>query len=116
MDGHWPAHADRHALVVLESKNLPKGAHIQPCFAGRLGVFVRVFDAFQRGCGALAEAAKAVIAAIGRLHKHFLAQILHAVAQFALDADVGHFAEAVVISARAVAVERVAVGVGAVYA
>lgn len=55
----------------------------------------------------------AVAAPILRLNEDGLAQILHSVADLALDAHVGDLTKAVQVGAGAIAVQRVAVAVGA---
>ena len=97
MDGHWAADADGKPLAVLKCKYLPEGAHVQPCLAGLLRVFVPVSDALHDRRGAFAQAAESIVAAILGLHEDRVSEILHAVADLALDADVGHFPVAVIV-------------------
>ena len=113
MDRDGAAHTTGEALGVLEGEDLPEGAHVQPRFAGAPGIFLPILDALHSGGGSLAEAAAAVAAPILRLNKDGLAQILHPVADLALDAHVGDLTEAVQVGAGAIAVQRVAVAVGA---
>ena len=113
MDRDGAAHTAGEALGILEGKHLPKGTHIQPCLAGVPGIFLPILDALHSGGGSLAEAAAAVAAPILRLNEDGLAQILHSIADLALDAHVGDLTEAVQVGAGAIAVQRVAVAVGA---
>ena len=116
MHGDRPAHAAGQALCItltLKGEHLPKGTHIQPCLAGVSGIFLPVLDALHGSRGTLAETPKAVAAPILRLDKDGLAQVLHPVADFALDAHIGDLTEAVQVGAGTVAVQRITVAVGA---
>ena len=111
-----PAHTAGQALCIiltLKGEHLPEGTHIQPRLTGAPGIFLPILDALHGGGGPLAEAAAAVAAPILRLNEDGLAQILHPVADLALDAHVGDLTEAVQVGAGAIAVLRVTVAVGA---
>ena len=117
VDGHRAAHTDGDAVVLaaLEGEHLAEAAHVEPGLAGDARVLVPVLCLeFLDVLGALLERVEAIRGAVIRLHKDALAHVHHAVADFALEADVGDLAVPVVGLARAVAVKRVAVGVGMV--
>ena len=100
----------KYKLVL--KKDLTKGAHIQPGLTGFFGIGVPVLFPIHHSGGPFAEAAKPVVTSAVRLDKNLVAHILHPVADLSFDAYVGDLAVAVVIGARTVAVERVAVAVG----
>ena len=114
MDGYRSPNAHRYALCILKSKYLTEGSNIQPCFTGLGGVRLPILDTLHHGGSTLTEAAEAVIAPILRLDKNGVPQILHPVADLPLDAHIGDFAVAIRIRAGTIAVQGIAVAVGAV--
>ena len=116
MDRDRTAYADGNALGILifESKYLPKGAHIQPGLAGLLrvgGGVLEVLRLSQNGRGTFTETVVSIVAPVVGLDEDRLSQVLHPVAQLALDAHVAHFPQTGIVGAGAVAVEGVAIGI-----
>ena len=111
MNRYRSAYTDGESLIVLECKYLAEGAYIQPFFAGFLRVFVSILNALECRRGAFAQAAVAVITAVLGLHEYGIAQILHAVSDFALDAHIRNFSVVIIVHARTVAVHRITIAV-----
>ena len=104
MNGNGATHTCRYTVFALKREHLSECAHIQPSFAGFFGILLTIFNAFQ-GCGsAFAQAAKAIVTPVLRLHKNRIALILHPVADFSLDAHIGDLTIIVIIRAGPVAV------------
>ena len=115
MDRNGTTNTHGTALGILEGEDLTKGADIQPGFAGFLGIDIPVLLALHHEGGPLAETAEAIVTAILGLDEDLVAQVLHPVAELALDAHIAHLAEAVVVGPGAVTVQRVTVGVGPIH-
>ena len=108
MDGYRPAHANRNA-VRFESENLTKGAHIQPRCTGLSGIILPRFLLADGFCCALAQGIVAIRGSVLGLYKDIVPKILHSVADFALDANIRHLAESVIVGSGAVSVQGIAV-------
>ena len=115
LNSNGAAHSDGYAAaaVAAECEDLPETAYIQPFFTGLFGgiVFVGFFgvkgirtqaDIFV--FGAVGQAGHAVGFLFVRLHKNALSAVLQAITDFTFQAYVSHFAKALEISTRAVAV------------
>ena len=113
MNRDRPAYADRQAFCILKCKYLPEGTDVHPFFADDMGVFILTLDALGGSGSTLAQGLITICASIIGLHKNRFIQILHPVADLTLDAHIRDFPEAVIVGAGTVAVQRVAVAVGA---
>ena len=115
MNGYRAPYPYRYVFGIFKREYLSEGPDIQPSFTGSLGIDVPVLFSFQHRRSAFAQAAEAVVAAVLRLHKYGLPQVLHPVADLSFDAHIGHFPKSVIVRPGAVTVEGIAVGVGPIH-